>query len=268
MPRFAPLAGLIACALALSGCVKIEGQAEQQLDTIGNVEVTTTVCVSNDNNAPGQTCKASGTNTNVEAVSGGGGQLLVAYRIPNEGGAPATISAAYLGPASGSTTLDQSPTYTSEMQARAPAVAGERWVGYISPLIPASEQVPNARARIVAELGLGRATDGSPFTGPVRYRVVAGIRGATTPVEAARAVVCGDDVTTSANAQDAVFCVDSPKGNESTVAADDRSIVTRDLGVLDGPAVTTTPGTAVSLPFTIRSVGLNGTPVFNLSAGT
>jgi hypothetical protein len=267
MPRITPLAALLACALALSGCVKIEGQAEEQLDTIGSVRVTTTVCVSNQDNSPSGTCKANGTNTDVEAQMADG-QLLVAYRVPTGLIAPATISASYVAPASGSTTLDQSPSYSSEMDAKAPAVAGEHWVGYISPPIPAAEQEPDARAHIVAEFGLARGSDGAPFAGPVHYRVVVGIRGATNASEAARPVSCGDDVTTNANPQEASFCVDSPKGSENVIATDDRSLATRDLGVLKAPATTVAPGHAVSIPFTIRAVGLNGSPVFNLSAGT
>src|SRR4051812_36725281 len=160
------LVALIVCAVALPGCVTIKGQAEQQLDTIGSVEVTTTICLSTALNAPNTTCPDSQSNSQQDAGGGADAQLLVAYRVPAAVVAPPTISATYVSPQSGSVTLDQSPTYTGEMQQRAPAVAGERWVGYISPVIKQADQVPNARAHIVADLGLGRGSDGAPFQGP------------------------------------------------------------------------------------------------------
>jgi hypothetical protein len=67
---------------------------------------------------------------------------------------------------------------------------------------------------------------------------------------------------------EAEFCDDSPVGDESKIATDDRTLATKDLGVLNGAHQTAAPGTAVSMSFTVRSVGLNGSPVFNLSAGT
>jgi hypothetical protein len=268
MPRFAALAALLACALALSGCVKIEGQAEDQLADIGNVRVTTSVCSSGQDNDPNSDCKANGTNSDLEAVQNGDAQLLVAYRVPDAVIAPATITASYVAPASGSTTLAQNDSYASEMNQKAPNVPGEHWVGYMSPVITQNAQVQNARAQIVAEFGLRRGSDGAPFVGPFKYRVVTGVRGpGNTAADAARPVTCNDDVT-KLTQNEVVYCVDSPKGSEAVFAADDRSIATRDLGVLDGPTATTAPGHAVSLPFTIRSVALNGSPVFNLSAGT
>src|SRR3712207_6667004 len=136
MRRLAPLAALLATAAVLSGCVKIESQSEEQLDTIGNVRLTTMVCVSGQDNDPNSDCKAKDTNSQAEGGLSGDGQLLVAYRITTDVVAPPTISASYLAPHSGSITLTRSDSYTRQMGTYAPRRGGERWIGYISPRIP------------------------------------------------------------------------------------------------------------------------------------
>src|SRR3954454_14172015 len=83
------LAGLLVVpAIALSGCVEIQADTAAQQETIGSVRVTTTVCASNGYSQ--EPCPASNTNGGEQAADGG--QLLIAYRVPDAVGAPSEIT--------------------------------------------------------------------------------------------------------------------------------------------------------------------------------
>src|SRR4051812_17787466 len=104
--RLAVSLALIA-SVALTGCVKIESEAPSQEGLIGDVNLVTTMCLSSGSG----TCPASGSNrTNAVDEDGGAWQLLVAYRVPANATAPATISATYKAPQTGTVDLAASPS--------------------------------------------------------------------------------------------------------------------------------------------------------------
>jgi hypothetical protein len=253
-----------ASALALSGCVKITAQQQAQTGTIGKVVLTTTLCESGD--AP---CPPSQSNSG-RPVGNQDAQLLVAYRVPAAAVPPDQVVAEYLSPQTGSTHLSRSASYSSQLQQKAPAVSGEKWVGYISPIVATGDQHADSDFKVTAGFGLGRGPRGEPFTGPFSYRVVAGARWDTST--GSEPVTCNSEVT---QLQDdggttglQTYCVDTPFGAESTIAADDQVLATRDLGVLNGPHRTVEAGRRTSIPFAIRSIGMNGAPEFGLSSTT
>src|SRR4051812_13886465 len=254
-----------ACALVLSGCVQITGQQQAQTGTIGNVVLTTTFCESSGTAA----CPAGESNSGKGAEQQPG-QLLVAYRVPAAALPPAQVVAEYLSPQIGSTALSRSASYSAQLQQKAPAISGEKWVGYISPLVPISDQHQDARFTVRAEFGLGRGPRGEPFAGPFSYRVVGGARWDTA--DGSEPVDCNSDVTQlqddSGTTGLQTYCVDTPFGPESVIATDDKTLATRDLGVLNGPHRTVEAGRRKSIPFEIRSLGMNGAPEFALSATT
>src|SRR3954454_2425623 len=107
------LAALVS-VLGLSGCVTIIGQTEAQTDTIGDVRISTTICVSRDPNAQGATCPDTNSNTGIDAGYADG-QVLVAYRVPAAALAPDTIDMAYTSGDIGSLTLSRNESYSDQM---------------------------------------------------------------------------------------------------------------------------------------------------------
>ena len=262
---------LAASAVALSGCVVIVSQTVQQFDTIGDVQITTRICLS-DNNM-NSTCPRSSTNSDTDsAYSGADAQLLMGYRIADGVASPSTITASYVSPQSGSVTLAANSSYAAELQRLVPAPAGQHWAGYMSPPVATADQHQEARADVVARFGLARGADGAPFPSPFAYRTVAGARGSNDSgdpgTEPDRPVDCGSTpYDTNTTTDLGAVCIDSPKTPPADINTND-TFASADLGVLNGGTTTTDPGTPVSVPFTVRAVGLSGGTVFNLSAGT
>jgi hypothetical protein len=241
----------------MGGCVKITAQTHQQQQTIGDMRLSTTFCLSS-----GSPCPTEDTNSN-RHVGTDHSRLLLGYRVPSAAVAPATISVSSSDPP-GTLTLTPSPTYTSELPRRAAAPSGRKWVGYISADVPATEQIGDSVHVATANFGLGRGADGSPFVGPFSYLMAIGERGTTTAGQAASTtVVCGDSLT-SWYADEFTICSDSPKFPAQRFGG---SPGTNDVGVLKGTEVAAAPGTAVSVPFQMKSAG-TALPIMNLSAGT
>jgi hypothetical protein len=251
---------LLVLAVPLTGCVKITNQAHSQQQQIGDVRLTTTFCLSD--TAQGATCPEEDTNS--ERPAGGDhARLLLGYRVPTAVAGPATISVSSTDPA-GTLTLSPSPTYTSELQRLAPAPAGQKWVGYISPDVANTDQVPSTIHTATADFALVRGAEGNPYPGPFSYQVVIGERGANQAFTTAPATVaCGPSLT-AWNSTEQTICSDSPKSPAALLGG---TVATKDVGVLNGPTVTAEQGTAISVPFQMRSVG-SALPIMNLSAGT
>jgi hypothetical protein len=251
---------LLALAAVLGGCVQITAQTHQQQQTIGDMRLSTTFCLSY--NSADSDCDPGNTNSN----KGAGldhARLLLGYRVPLAATPPNSISVTSTDPP-GTLTLTPSPSYTSELQRLAAAPSGRKWVGYISSDVPTTSQNGGSLHTATANFGLGRGSNGSPFVGPFAYLIAIGVRGPTTAgAQAPTTVLCGSSLDTW-NDDQSTICSDSPKKPAQRIGS---SPDTKDVGVLDGTEVAAAPGTAVSVPFQIKSSG-TALPIMNLSAGT
>jgi Ca2+-binding RTX toxin-like protein len=258
-------------SMALSGCVIIKSNSSAQLDGIGAVQVTTTFCASdtNSNNTgyspPDPDCQGPtrGGNTNID-TSNGSYQLQIAYRIPTNAVAPATITTTNPSGAS-AITFDQNAEYTSQLQSLSPAPAGQQWVGYMSGVVDYTTG-GGQYFTVSPRFELPQDPDGSPFEGPFRYRVVVGGRVVDGSHPASRPVNCGSSITTL-NGGDASICADSPSA--ATIATDLQQ-PTQDLGVLEAPGTQSVKqGNVARVNFQVAYAGDgNPAPTFDLSGST
>lgn len=251
---FCYLAAIGTAAIALSGCVTIENHSSTQLEEIGGVQISTTAGA--DPPAPGTV------------------QLLLAYRIPTSAAAPSAI--ATTTSSAGIFTFDQSPSFISELETKAAAPSGQKWVGYLSSA--QSHGAGHQSYAVAPQFGLQRGPDGSPFQGPFLYRTVVGFRSVDGTHPASRPVSCGDPITSGS---DGTSCATDPS-SMATIATNLQQ-ATQDLGILDDlgpqsvdqgkiarfnfnamysghgdPAPTFTVGTATNVP---GAVAVPSTPV-------
>jgi hypothetical protein len=264
-PRRFLLGALTAAALAvsMSGCVLLKSTSSTQLNTIGKVQITSTVCASDTSSAgstnagynptpPGDpACQKNvsggnanaGGNTNSDAGDGSY-QPMIAYRIPTGASAPATITTTNATCGSG-IVFSQSSSYASQLTSLSPPESGMQWVGYLATTqnyTQAGCQYLTVAPQFTLNQGFGVA----PFQGPFKYRVVVGSRIVDGSHLASRTVDCGGTLLTNSN--DVTICGDNP---DTATIATTVSQPTRDLGVLP-----TTPGTV--------HAGATGTVGFNL----
>jgi hypothetical protein len=247
--RSHPLLAVTALALAaaLSGCVSITGQSSQQMNTIGAVRLTTSVCFSTQ---PG--CADKG---NSNTGSGAGFQVLLGYRLPEDTSAPQAFSTISGQPLS----FGRDPSYAAELQRLAPAAAGQKWVGYRSPGLTST---PAPSFTVSPSFALRQGDDGTPFAGPFDYRVVAG--GRATPSDPNAPVNCGADLRGDSNTK--TSCVDSPP---ITDVGSDLQQQTQDLGIIDDPvAQRASRGQTEPVQFRVVYSGHGDPPNFDLRAST
>lgn len=236
-------------AITFSGCVVIREQTSQQLQTIGAVRLTTTACFSNQPGCPDK--GNSGTN------SGGGFQVLLAYRVPEAASAPQQITSS----AGQALTFARDNSYSAELERLAPAGKGRRWLGYRSAHFVS---ISSPSFTVGPSFALKQAPNGAPFKGPFSYRVVTGSR--ETPQEDPnRPVDCGANL--AGDTKTKTICVDSPSLAELGV---DLLQPTQDLGILaSGGPHSVDEGTNVRIPFRLLYAGKKkGAPPFNLRATT
>jgi hypothetical protein len=239
-----------AVALAASGCVVITSDAPVQRDVVGDVRVTVDLCAS------GGSCPLG--NAGRGASEGTTAQLLMAYRVPAEVVAPPALTA--IG--APGVTFRPSAGYASELERLLPAGQGRRWVGYITDPLPGPP--PGTSREVVADFTLPRGTDGGPYAGPFRYRVVAGSRLVEEGLPAGRPVVC--DAEDPAAPADGGICLDSPP---PAALAGVSELATRDLGVLGGTTGTAAAGASARMTFRLRYAGGSTADAnFSLSATT
>jgi hypothetical protein len=240
-------------AFTLSGCVAIIEESGRQLDEVGDVELTTVLCASE----LGQgTCPRGNSG---ELSSDGMYQLLLGHRIPLGVAPPESMT-----DADGLIAFARNPSFTAELDRLAPIApaAGQRWVGYVSAPFQYAVGQSQSTATVVARMALLRVGDGSPFSGPFRYRSLIGYR--HSDPDPARAVACGDSLA-GGNPADQTHCMDFPTDEELKT---DLSVPTRDLGILAGPAGTAPRGGTGTIPFTLAYAGATAAPSFSLGAGT
>jgi hypothetical protein len=243
-----------ATALA-SGCVVFQsGPDFSQLQTIGDVQLTLTACASNTT-----TCANKGFSD--ATAQPGPSQALVALQVP-ESVTPLPASFTSTGPEA--LAFAESASYESELQRLAPAAAGRRWVGYITPTaFNYSDTSGPQTFAVQLPIKLPQGPDGSPFPGPLSSTVLVGSRGVSASFPATRPVACGTALTTAFD--------EDPRAtpNDVFVICEDAlsagALITRDLGVLAANATASGgPGSLVSLPFTLRYAG-NATAAANFA---
>lgn len=262
-PRLvAGLVGAIVAVVALSGCVVVKNVSASQIDSIGNVRIVATVCVSN----TAGTCPEVG-NTTVHAGNNNQNvQLFVAYRVTAGATGPATLR--FDGDPGTGPVFSQNASYASELQRLSPAPAGQQWIGYTSTLFNYVAGVSPTTGVITAEFATPKDPATGLFTGPFNHRIVVGTRAidATHPITAP--VACGNaiDAFNSTGSDGQTLCIDSPS---PATFATSQSQSTRDLVARAGAPATATAGTVAALPFSLQFVGTSaGSLIFGLSATT
>lgn len=153
--RLLALLPVVAAATVLAGCFSIVGQSTVQEGDIGDVIVTTDMCLLGASDT-GATCSA-GLSDTVD----GNIQYLMAYLVPTWAIEPPAI--AFNGNA-GNLSLSRDVAYESAMQGFAPAPLGLRWVGYASGEQPAPPVETDWRQQAIARVGV-------PDTAPATMRL-------------------------------------------------------------------------------------------------
>lgn len=243
------IAAAAGLAVSLSGCVIIADQSSQQVNTIGAVKLTTSVCFSGQDG-----CPAKG---NSDTQGPGGFQVLLGYRLPAASSPPQTISSSGGQPLS----FTRDTSYSAELQRLAPAGIDQKWVGYRSGQIPS---LSSPGFTVSPSFGLRQDSQGAPFAGPFAYRVVAGAR--ATPESNVNAPVdCGSDLRGSNTSK--TTCVDSPSIAE---IGSNLEQLTQDLGIMnDRAARRASRGRSKTVAFRVVYASRGGpVPTFNLSAST
>jgi len=244
------LAAALGSSLLFSGCVVIAAQSSQQLNTIGAVKLNTTVCFSGQSGCPDKG------NTNVSA-SGGGYQVLVGYRLPEDTSVPQAFNSTAGQPMS----FSRDNSYGAELERLLPAGESQKWVGYRSPGFGAAPSSPSFN--IGPTFALRQGEGGKPFEGPFAYRVVTGAR--STPQGNPNAPVnCG--ANPAGSQEQATTCVDSPSLAELGVSLQQP---TQDLGIVYDPRARRAGKDSIEpVGFRLVYAGKEGTPTFSLKAST
>ncbi|MGE0029206.1 MAG: hypothetical protein AB7O78_09105 [Thermoleophilia bacterium] len=244
------LACVAAIAVVTSGCATLKVGSSGG-GPFGTASQGVEICAS----GPAGENKCPALGNSQQAASSGFRQLLVGAQIPDQVGAPTSITTQ----APQSLTFTSSPGYAAELQRLSPAFAGRKWVAWISPAInydatDTSFDAQHIFVRAVWQLLQG--PDGSPYSsGTLTTNWTLGWRNVTTNATAARPVNCGDSLTAlKADVPDAndghgpgvTFCQD---------ATLDMTNQTEDYGVMTpgGGRATGQPGTLVTMPFVLRS---------------
>jgi hypothetical protein len=264
------LAG-IGGALVLGGCVAFTGPiTSAQLDVIGKVRVSFTICAENHPNGPGGPDDHPGcdqpTNSSSDPGTPNQYQLLMAFRVPSGTPPPTSFSST----AGEQLTFTRSASYEQQLQSLVPAPGGEQWLGYISNVYSydaGPDGAPAKTASFAVDFALPTPAGGRPYAGPFTFRPVVGGRGASGSGPGSdpnRPVSCGDGVY-GGDFGGNTDCIDSPGKNETL---NHLQIRTRDLG-LTGSRLAASPGKRVDVPFTAGYVGdADPNAIFRLSATT
>lgn len=123
--RLAALLSASALTLFLAGCFLIQNQTVAQVDTIGDVVITTDFCEVDPGSIGSTTPCAGGLSQNAPYD----GQFVVAYVISSDLTAPASVP--WTGTL-GTLSLARDDNFATQMQALYPAPSGSRYVSYAS----------------------------------------------------------------------------------------------------------------------------------------
>jgi hypothetical protein len=260
----------LAAALALGGCIAFTGPIGlQQLDVIGKVRVSFTVCATNHPDGPGGSVAdhpgCDEPSNDSDQANNSDYQVLLAFRVPTGTVPPASFTSV----SGEALTFTRSGSYERQLQELVPPPAGQEWVGYISNVYTydaGAENNPAKKAAFEVDFGMPPGANGHPFAGPFSIRPVVGGRDASggDGDSPDRPVACGDfpfggDFGGNTN------CIDSPSKDQT---AQNLAVSTRDLGIGAG-RIATRPGKRTTLPFTAQYAGpADPNARFSLSAST
>jgi hypothetical protein len=202
--RAGAAAAAVTAAVVLSGCYGIAGQAGTQLDVVGDVDVTTSLCT----HPFDGTSDADGCVTDGAPI--GTSQLFYAYQVPDGVTAPASLTA---GGSLATVSFTKDSEYAAIVQDQSPATDGTHWVSYRSSEVPAQPNTPQrVDASVKAHFGVAGLGD-TPFT----IRTVEAYRW-TRPADEAnglaawaldRPIVCGNPQPSYNSSTDATSCDES-----------------------------------------------------------
>ncbi len=275
-----------ALAVAMSGCAIFKSNSSSQLNTIGNVQVTSVICAgdtdsSNSGYNPADTaCQGStkGGNYNGDAVNGNY-QISLAYKVSSGANGPASFTSTNTSnppttPCGSGVTFNQNSGLATAIQNLTPAGTGKKWVAYYS----TTQNYTNAGCQYLTvspQFTLVQGFGVAPFTGPFTYRPIVGWRQVNegqTGNTSSRAASCGTSITSSytdgTNNAMTGICADDPTA--ATISGTDLSQNTRDLGVIPTANDSAQAGGSGSVSFTLnyRGAVLTGGDYFDLSATT
>lgn len=215
---------VVLAAVALTGCARLNGysvrdESAAQQDVIGDVvRLGATLCLDDDIDDLPNTALASTRALDIpprgdatcdetpdqggfyEGIADDGGiQFFAAFLVPDSATAPATASAQLpSGFDQTSATLTRKPSLDETLQHTRPAPDGQRWVGYISPVIGAAAEEQEAPSDVAAGLARVAAAKDVPaqdghgdWTATADFRFARADGGLPAPTTFAHAVVGG-----------------------------------------------------------------------------
>ncbi|MBO9531845.1 MAG: hypothetical protein J7513_02605 [Solirubrobacteraceae bacterium] len=234
---------LVAAAL-IAGCFQIIGQTTVQEGDIGDVIVSTDMCLTNGTAG----CEAGLS----ETLKDGDLQYLIGYLVPTWAGEAASIT--WNGDA-GDQVLERNVAYESILQGFAPAPLGTRWVGYASGR--RSPPPVGTDQRMRATIRVGVPNDSAPTSlslGAVTgWRVIRDAQGNKPALTIDRAFNCNE----STDGTPTTVCILSgtPQGQPTTPGQtpvfDDIPLSTLVLGA--APAASARAGTTTTIKFPQQS---------------
>jgi len=157
---FLAVGAIAVLSLSAAGCantqyVRISSQTSAQLNSIGNVQLSTTICTTTQSG--GSTCGP--VNANNQTVV-----LKIGYTIPTATTAPSSFSTV----SGRALTFNQDSTYTPA-KAGITVPAGSKWVGYSSNSFTYNGAAETIQVK--PEFKFTQGSDGSPYTGGFPYSV-------------------------------------------------------------------------------------------------
>jgi hypothetical protein len=233
--RVVATAGLTALVvLVLSGCVSIKSQTVNQPNGVGPVQISTVIDICNPNlGTPPPTCTASSN----------AGQLLLAYRLPNN----TTTPASFLGTTgTQSVTFSRSSSLASQLESLFPTGPGEKWFGYIA--VPVFAPAGNDTLLTVSPQFTPPSADPTTFT----YRTVVGARNIDDTHPFTDPVDCnGNAFNPDAGTQ--TQCITDP--TTAGAVNTDQSLGTNEVQAIAGSPPSVYPGDTATVPFDLKLLG-------------
>lgn len=149
--RAALLATLAVGGLLLPGCFSITSQTTAQRDAIGDLQITTAMCLQD---GPGTCDNGTSYTTDPDDF-----QFLLGYLTPSWAVPPTTVS--WTGDL-GSYTLERDLSYENALQTFSPPPIGQRWVGFSAPGVLDAIPADTPRSMTAtASLGIPTTAPGS-----------------------------------------------------------------------------------------------------------
>ena len=254
--RLALAIAAVIAVFALAGCVTLQNVTPTQVGSIGDVQITGTLCVSGSTPCPGNANTTVNAGNNAQNV-----QLFVAYRVPVGVIAPSSLR--FTGDIGNGPVFTPNASYTAELQRLAPVGAGQQWLGYTSSLFVYTPGGSPTTGSITATFRIPKGADGLQAFSTFSFRMAAGTRAIDAMHPITAAVACGNNVTdfNSTGSDGQTVCIDSP--SPATLPSNN-TLNTHDALVRAGTPPTTPPGTVAGVPFSLQYSG-SGFPSVDLA---